>query len=130
VVERPPAGNEVTTARIPEYAFVASGASVVGSIPLTAILPLPDLPGLVVIVTGVLASVLSYRRRRLLEVRVLVCLVAAATAMVALHRFMHRQGVSHDWLEPRYIGAVIVYGGMAIAVGRRLLSRDAGVSAG
>ena len=113
--------------RVPEIAFVASGVSVVGSFPVSITMQQPDLPGIVLVVTGGVASLLSYRWRHRRQFQLLATLVAVTAAMAVLHWFFHRQGVSHDWLGPLYVGAIVVYCGVVISVSRRLLSRDAGL---
>ncbi len=113
--------------RVPEIAWVASGIGVLGSFPASIPLSEPELPGFVLVVSGGLASLLSRRRWHTRQFQILATLVVLTTAMVVLHRLWHRLGVSHDWLGPFYVGAIVVYCGMAISVSRRLLLRDAGL---
>ncbi len=113
--------------RVPEIAFVASGVSVLGSFPASIAIQEPDLIGIVVVVTGGLASLLSLRWWHKRQFQILATLVVLTTAMALLHRLWHRLGVSHDWLGPFYVGTIVVYCGMAISVSRRLLLRDAGL---
>ncbi len=113
--------------RVPEIAFVASGVSVLGSFPASIAIKEPDLIGIVVVVTGGLASLLSLRWWHKRQFQILATLVVLTTAMVVLHRLWHRLGVSHDWLGPLYLAAVVIYCAVAISVSRRLLRRDAGL---
>ena len=113
--------------RVPEIAFVASGVSVLGSFPASIALQAPELPGIVLVVTGGVASLLSLRWWHKRQFQVLATLVVLTTAMVVLHWLWHRLGVSHDWLGPFYVGAIVVYCGVAISVTRRLLPRDMGL---
>ncbi len=114
--------------RVPEIAFVASGVSVLGSFPASIALQAPDdLPGIVLVVTGGVASLLSLRWWHKRQFQILATLVVLTTAIVVLHRLWHRLGVSHDWLGPFYVGTIVVYCGVAISVSRRLLLRDAGL---
>ncbi len=115
--------------RIPEIAFVLSGVSVLGSFPASVAIQEPDVIGIVVVVTGGLASLLSLRWWHKRQFQILATLVVLTTAMAVLHRLWHRLGVSHDWLGPFYVGTIVVYCGMAISVSRRLLRRDAGLPA-
>ncbi len=112
---------------VDEIAFVTSGVSVLGSFPASIALQVPDLPGIVLVVTGGLASLLSLRWWHKRQFQILATLVVLTTAMALLHRLWHRLGVSHDWLGPFYVGTIVVYCGVAISVSRRLLSRDAGL---
>ena len=115
--------------RVPEIAFVASGVSVLGSFPASIPLQYPDLPGIVLVVTGGLASFLSLRWWHKRQFQILATLVVLTAAMGVLHRLWHLLGVSHDWLGPFYVGTIVVYCGMAISVSRQLLRRDAGLPA-
>ncbi len=107
--------------RIPEVAFGVSGLFVIGAVLLTSALRVPDLPGFVLVVTGLIASLLARHRRRELRFQVLGALVGLATAIVGLHWFLHRLNAAHDWLEPVYFGTVVVYVGTAIYVSHGLL---------
>ncbi len=113
--------------RVPEIAFVASGVSVLGSFPASVALQVPELPSIVLVVTGGLASLLSLRWWHKRQFQILATLVVLTTAMVLLHRLFHRLGVSHDWLGPFYAGTIVVYCGVAINVSRRLFPRGAGL---
>ena len=104
-------------------AFAASGASVVASIPISSALLMPDLPGIVLILTGASAVLLSLRRRQEREFQILAALVVLGGTVVALHRVFHRLGVAHDWLEPLYAGVVVGYCAVAISTIRRLFRR-------
>ncbi len=113
--------------RVPEIAWVASGIGVLGSFPASIPLSEPELPGFVLVVSGGLASLLSRRRWHTRQFQILATLVVLTTVMVALHWIWHRLGVSHDWLGPLYLAAVVIYCAVAISVSRRLLRRDAGL---
>ena len=113
--------------RVAEIAFVTSGVSVLGSFPASIALQEPDLPGIVLVVTGGLASLLSLRWWHKRQFQILATLVVLTTAMVVLHRLWHRLGVSHDWLGSFYVSTIVVYCGIAISVSRRLFLRDAGL---
>lgn len=117
----------MTNLRVPEIAFVASGVSVLGSFPASIAIQEPALPAIVLVVTGGLASFLSLRWRHKRRFQILATLVVITTAMVILHWFFHRRGVSHDWMGPFYMGAIVVYCGVAISLSRRLLRQDAGL---
>ena len=117
-------GELVKNSRVPEIAFVASGIGVVASFPASVGLQEPDLPGFVLIVTGGVASLLSLRRRSNRRFQVLAALVVLGAAVVALHRLWHRLGVSHDWLEPLYVGTVVGYCALAFSLIRGLLRRN------
>ncbi len=115
------------TVRVPEIAFVVSGVSVLGSFPVSITLQQPELPAIVLVVTGGLASLLSVGWRHKRQFQILATLVVFTTAMVVLHWLWHRLGVAHDWMGPFYVGTIVAYCGVAISVSRRLLSRGSGV---
>ena len=93
--------------RVAEAAFLVSGVSVLGSLPLSA--ALPDLPGIALVATGGLAVLLSIGRRRERLFKILATLVGLMAILVVSHVLFHRRGMPHDWLEPFYVGAVLVY---------------------
>ena len=109
--------------RVAEAAFLVSGVSVLGSLPLSA--ALPDLPGIALVATGGLAVLLSIGRRRERLFKILATLVGLMAILVVSHVLFHRRGMPHDWLEPFYVGAVLVYCGLAISAGWRLFPRRA-----
>ena len=118
----------MTKKRAPDIAFAISGVSVAVSLLATSALPGPDIPGIVLVLTGGLACLLSLRQRREREFQILGTLVVLTAAIVGLHRLWHRLGVPHDWLGPLYLGAIVVYCAVAISVSRRLLRpRDGGL---
>ena len=116
--------RDLLSRRIFELAFVASAAGVLASIPISAAVQQPDLPGFVLVATGTVASLLALRRTPSRLVQVLVGLTALMAINVAVHQLSHRFGVAHDWLEPLYVGAVGVYCLVAFGVGLRVLVRD------
>ena len=110
--------------RVPDIAFTTSSVSVVVSFAASNALPMPDLPGIVLVVTGGLAVVLSLRRRLEREFQILAALVVLAATLVVLHRVFRRLGVAHDWLGPPYAGVILVYCVMSISTSRRLFRRN------
>ena len=109
----------------PHIAFTVSGMSVVVAIPASAALQAPDLPGVVLVVTGTVATLLARPHSRERVFTVLAALVLLMAVLVALHVLWHRLGVSHDWLELPYVGAIVAYCALALSLGLRLLRREA-----
>ena len=109
----------------PHIAFTVSGMSVVVAIPASAALQAPDLPGVVLVVTGTVATLLARPHSRERVFTVLAALVLLMAVLVALHVLWHRLGVSHGWLELPYLGAVVAYCALALSLGLRLLRREA-----
>ncbi len=116
--------RDLISRRIFELAFVASAAGVLASIPISAAVQQPDLPGFVLVATVTVASLLALRRTVSRPVQVLVGLTALMAMNVAVHQLSHRFSVAHDWLEPLYVGVVGVYCLVALGVGLRLLVRE------
>ena len=99
--------------------------SVVIAIPASTTLQVPDLPGVVLVVTGTVATLLARPHSHERVFTVLAALVLLMAAFVALHVLGHRLGVSHDWLELPYVGAIVAYCALALSLGLRLLRREA-----
>ena len=108
----------------PLIAFTASGLSVVVAIPASSALQVPDLPGVVLVITGTVATLLTRPHSRERVFTVLSALVLLMAALTALHVLWHRLGASHDWLELPYLGAVVAYCALALSLGLRLLRRE------
>lgn len=109
----------------PAIAFTTSGLSVVVAIPASSALQIPDLPGVVLVMTGAVATLLARPHSRERVLTVLAALVLLEAVLVALHVVWHRLGASHDWLEPLYVGAVVGYCALALSMGLRLFRREA-----
>jgi hypothetical protein len=109
----------------PYIAFIASGMSVVVAIPVSTALQAPDLPGVVLVVTGSVATLLARPHSRERVFTILAALVLLMAALVAVHVLWHRLGEPHDWLELPYVGAVVAYCALALSLGLRLLRREA-----
>lgn len=107
-------------------AFVASGVSVAVSVPASLALQEPNFTGLVLVLTGGLATLLSLQQRRGREVPILAALVLLTAALLVLHGLWHRLGVSHDWHDVLYLGTVVAYCVVAFNLSRRLLQREPG----
>ena len=104
-----------------ELAFAASAVMVIASVPISAAVELPDLPGFALVATGTVASLLALRRTTLLPVKVLVGLTIFMAINVVLHQYFHRSGTAHNWLDPIYVGVVGVYCLLALGVGLKSL---------
>ena len=100
-------------------ALIASGVSVAVAIALSPLMQAPDLPGYVVVATGIVATLLAYPHVRPYVVVILASLVSLMAALVALHLVFHRQGMPHDWLELLYVGTVVGYSLVALTLGLR-----------
>ncbi len=118
-------GDTVHRSTTPYIAFTVSGVSVVVAIPASAALQAPDLPGVVLVVTGTVAALLARRHSRERVFTILAALALLMAALVGLHVLWHRLGVSHDWLELPYLGAIVAYCALALSLGLRLLRREA-----
>ncbi len=110
--------------RVRDVAFAISGVSAVVSTLATGVLSEPDLPGIVLVITGGCAWLLSRGQRGVWEYRILRTLVVLTATIVGLHQLLHRLGTSHEWLEPLYGGAIIIYCVVAISTLRRLFHAD------
>ncbi len=115
----------MTTVRVRDVAFAISGVSTAVSTLATGVLSEPDLPGFVLVITGGSAWLLSRGQRGMWEYRILKTLVVLTASIVGLHQLWHRLGASHDWLEPLYVGAIIIYAVVAISTLRRLFDARA-----
>jgi len=115
----------MTTVRARDVAFAISGVSVAASTLATGVLSEPDLPGIVLVITGGCAWLLSRGQRGVWEYRILKLLVIITASLVGLHQLWHRLGASHEWLEPLYVSAIILYGVVAISTLRRLFHANA-----
>ncbi len=115
----------MTTVRTRDVAFAISGVSAIVSTLATGVLAVPDLPGIVLVITGGWAWLLSRGQRGVWEYRILRTLVVLTASIVGLHQLWHRLGASHEWLEPLYGGAIIIYFIVAFSTLRRLLQRGA-----
>ena len=111
--------KDLISRRIFEIAFVASAVGVIVSIPISAVIRQPELPGVILVVTGTAASLLAFRGTLSLPVKVLVGLTFLMAINVAVHQIFHRFSVAHDWLEPLYFGVVGAYCLVALGVGFR-----------
>ena len=105
-------------------AFIASGVSVAVAIPASIALQTPDLPGLVLVATGTVATLLARRNLRERVFSIMAALVLLIAALLALHALWHRLGMSHEWLGLPYLGTVVAYCALALSLGLRLLRRE------
>ena len=112
--------------RIAEIAFAASAVIVIASVPISAAVALPDLPGFVLVATGTVASFLALRQTTSLPVKLLVGLTILMVANVVLHQYFHGSGTDHNWLDPIYVGVVGLYCLVALGVGLWSLIRNRG----
>ena len=114
----------VKSRKILEAAFAISAAAVLASIPITAAVQQPDLPGFVLVATGTVASLLTLRRAPSRPVQLLIGLTVLMAILVVMHLILHQYGVAHDWLEPLYMGVVGVYCVVAFGLCVRSLVRN------
>ena len=79
----------MTKMRAPDIAFAISGVSVAVSLLATSALPGPDIPGIVLVLTGGLACLLSLRQRREREFQILgISCGATPTSLNAFEIFI------------------------------------------
>ena len=91
------------------WAFPASAVAAVSSVPVASVLAWPDLPGLVVVGTGLAAWVLSRHSKALPSLVLQATLLVSVLVLVALHRVLHIIGAAHRWLGPIYLAAFALY---------------------
>ena len=118
------ANPAVKSRRIFQAAFSISAAAVLASIPISASIQQPELPGITLVATGAVASFLAIRSNPSRLAGALVGLTFLMAILVAIHQLLHRFGTAHEWIEPPYFGVVVVYCVLALFVGARLFVRD------
>ena len=91
------------------WAFPASAVASLSSVPVTAVLAWPDLPGFVAVGTGFVAWVWSSRSKPLLRLGLIKTLLVSVLVSLALHRVVHIIGADHRWLEPIYLITFVAY---------------------
>ena len=69
----------------------------------------PDLPGLVLVASGLTAWFYRRRADRSRWLRLLLALVLAVAGLLLTHRVLHMLRVSHAWLDPLYAAAFVLY---------------------
>ncbi|REJ76115.1 MAG: hypothetical protein DWQ47_10870 [Acidobacteria bacterium] len=104
-------------------AFAVSAALVLASIPVSASVRLPDLPGITLVLSGAVASLIALRRSVSRTISLLAALVVLTVLNLALHRLMHHFGSAHEWLDPFYLAVVAVYCLLAFGVFARSIIR-------
>ena len=91
------------------WAFPASAVVTLSSVPVTAALAWPDLPGFVAVGTGLAAWVWISRGKPIPRLGLSKTLLVSVLVSLALHRVVHIIGADHRWLEPIYLITFVAY---------------------